>query len=46
LAKQLPQAAAEVRPEKIARAAALVADSNYPSAGQLGQLAGFLAKRL
>ena len=46
LAKQLPKPEAEVRPEQVARASALVADAGYPSDSQLGQLAGFLAKRL
>lgn len=46
LARSLPKPTAEVRPEKIARAAALVADPNYPSAGQLSKLAGLLAKHL
>ena len=46
LAKSLPKPTAEVRPEKIARAAALVADPNYPSPAQLAKLAGLLAKHL
>ena len=46
LARSLPQPAAEVRAEKIARAAALVADKNYPSDAQLAKLAGLLAKHL
>ena len=45
-ARSLPQPAADVRPEKIARAAALVADKNYPSDAQLSRLAGLLAKHL
>ena len=40
--KQSPQ----VRPEKVAQAAALLSDGNYPSDAALSQLAGFLAKRL
>jgi hypothetical protein len=46
LARSLPQPAAATRPEKIARAAALVADPNYPSPAQLAKLAGLLAKHL
>lgn len=46
LARSLPKPAADVRPEKIARAAALVADPNYPSPAQLSKLAGLLAKHL
>jgi hypothetical protein len=34
------------RPEKIARASALVADPNYPSDQDLNRLAGFLASKL
>jgi hypothetical protein len=45
-ARSLPRPAAESRPEKIARAAALVADPNYPSPAQLSKLAGLLAKHL
>ena len=45
-ARSLPQPAAESRPEKIARAAALVADQNYPSDAQLSKLAGLLVKHL
>ena len=40
--KESPQ----VRPEKVAQAAALVRDGNYPSDEALNQLAGFLAGRL
>jgi len=40
--KESPQ----VRPEKVAQAAALVSDGNYPSDAALNQLAGFLASRL
>ena len=40
--KQTPQ----VRPEKIAAAAALLADGSYPSDAAMNQLAGFLARRL
>ena len=40
--KQTPS----VRPEKVAQAQALLSDSNYPSDAALGQLAGFLAKRI
>ena len=46
LAQSLPKPPADVRPEKLARAAALVADPNYPSAAQLSKLAGLLAKHL
>jgi hypothetical protein len=46
LARTLPKPTAEVRPEKVARAAALVADPNYPSPAQLSKLAGLLAKHL
>jgi hypothetical protein len=45
-ARSQPKPAAEVRPEKVARAAALVADPNYPSNAQLSKLAGLLAKHL
>ncbi|HEV2693989.1 MAG TPA: hypothetical protein VG347_13930 [Verrucomicrobiae bacterium] len=34
------------RPEKIARASALVADGSYPSDQDLNKLAGFLADKL
>lgn len=34
------------RPEKIARASALLADGNYPSDQDLNRLAGFLSSRL
>jgi hypothetical protein len=37
---------AQVRPEKVARASALVNDGNYPSVADLNRLAGFLAKHL
>ena len=40
--KQAPQ----IRPEKVAAAAALLSDGNYPSDAALSQLAGFLARRL
>ena len=40
--KESPQ----VRPEKVAQAAALVSDGNYPSDAALNKLAGFLAGRL
>lgn len=40
--KPAPQA----RPEKIARAAELLADPNYPSTKELDRLAGFLAGKL
>ena len=46
LASSLPKPSAAVRPEKVARAAALVADPNYPSPAQLSKLAGLLAKHL
>ena len=36
----------QVRPEKIAQAAALVADGNYPSDAHLSRLAGFLAPQV
>jgi hypothetical protein len=36
----------QVRPEKIARANALLSDSSYPSDQTLNQLAGFLATRI
>jgi hypothetical protein len=36
----------EVRPEKIARAQALLADESYPSEKALKQLAGFLTEKL
>ena len=38
--------AAQIRPEKVAKASALVNDANYPSEADLNRLAGFLAKRL
>lgn len=38
--------AATSRPEKIARAQALLADENYPSEKVLKQLAGFLTEKL
>ena len=34
------------RPDKVARASALVADASYPSDQTLGRLAGFLATKL
>jgi anti-sigma28 factor (negative regulator of flagellin synthesis) len=37
---------AQVRPEKVAQANALLSDGNYPSDAALNQLAGFLANRL
>jgi len=37
---------AQVRPEKVARASALVNDGNYPTDADLHRLAGFLAKHL
>ena len=37
---------AQVRPEKVAQATALLSDGNYPSDAALNQLAGFLANRL
>jgi hypothetical protein len=40
--KQSPQ----VRPEKVAAAAALLSDGSYPSDSALNQLAGFFANRL
>ncbi len=46
LARSLPKPSADVRAEKIAKAAALVADPNYPSPAQLSKLAGLLAKHL
>jgi hypothetical protein len=37
---------AQVRPEKVAQANALLSGGNYPSDAALGQLAGFFASRL
>ena len=45
-ARSLPKPDAGVRADKIARAATLVADPNYPSPAQLSKLAGLLAKHL
>lgn len=36
----------QVRPEKVARATALVADANYPSDETLNRMAGLLATHL
>ena len=36
----------KVRPEKVAQAAALVADPNYPSDVQLNKMAGLLAGQI
>ena len=44
--KSAQNPAASVRPEKIARASALLADPSYPDNQTLNQLAGFLAGRL
>ena len=44
--QQTLQQSAQVRPEKVAQANALLSDSNYPSDAALDQLAGFFAKRL
>ena len=44
--QSLPKPAAAVRADKVAQAAALVADPNYPSDAQLSKLAGLLAKHL
>jgi hypothetical protein len=44
--QQSLQQSAQVRPEKVAQATALLSDSNYPSDAALNQLAGFLANRL
>jgi len=44
--QQTLKQSAQSRPEKVAQAAALVNNSNYPSDAQLNQLAGFLAARL
>jgi len=40
------QQAAQIRPEKVAKASALVNDANYPSEADLNRLAGFLARHL
>ena len=45
-AQSLPKPSANVRPEKVAAAAALVADPNYPSNAQLSKLADLFAKHL
>ncbi len=42
----MKQSSGEVRPEKVAQAAALLNDGNYPSDSDLNRLAGFLANRL
>lgn len=44
--QQTFQQSAQPRPEKVAQAAALLSDSNYPSDAALSQLAGFFASRL
>jgi len=44
--KSAQNQAPTVRPEKIARASELLADSSYPSDKVLNQLAGFLAGKL
>jgi hypothetical protein len=38
--------ASQVRPEKVAQASALVADSNYPSDETLNRMAGLLAQHI
>ena len=42
----MKQSSAQSRPEKVAQAAALLNQGNYPSDSALNQLAGFLAERL
>ena len=37
---------AQIRPEKVAQANALLSDGNYPSDADLNRLAGFLANRI
>jgi hypothetical protein len=44
--QQTLKQSAQVRPEKVAQASALLSNGNYPSDAALNQLAGFLASRL